>query len=113
MANNIQETARVFIKTWTGRGHERSESQSFWNQLLHDVFGISIPANFIQYELPVHLKSQKYIDAYIPSTKVLIEQKSSTSDLRKSNKQSDKAELTPFEQAQRYAMGLEYSKRPR
>lgn len=113
MAHNIQEAARIFVKTWTGRGHERSESQSFWNQLLHDIFGVSIPANFIQYELPVHLKNQKYIDAYIPSTKVLIEQKSSTSDLRKSNRQSDKEELTPFEQAQRYAMGLEYSKRPR
>lgn len=113
MANRAQEAARLFIKTWTGRGHERSESQSYWNQLLHDVFGVSIPADFIQYELPVHLKNQKFIDGYIPSTKVLIEQKSSSSDLRKANRQSDNEELTPYEQAQRYAMGLEYSKRPR
>ncbi len=113
MASNIQEAARLFIKTWKGRGHERSESQSFWNQLLRDVFGVSIPANFIQYELPVHLTNQKYIDAYIPSTKVLIEQKSSTVDLRKPKKQSDKKELSPYEQALRYTLGLEYSKRPR
>lgn len=113
MANKTQQAAHLFVKTWTGRGHERSESQTFWNQLLHDVFGIAVPANFIQYELPIHLKSQKFIDAYIPSTKVLIEQKSSSSDLLKATRQSDKEQLTPFEQAQRYATGLEYSKRPR
>lgn len=113
MANYKQQAASLFVKTWTGRGHERSESQTFWNQLLHDVFGITIPAVFIKYELPVHLKTQKFIDAYIPSTKVLIEQKSSTEDLLKATRQSDKEQLTPFEQAQRYAMGLEYSKRPR
>lgn len=113
MVNKMQQAAHLFVKTWTGRGHERSESQTFWNQLLHDVFGVAVPANFIQYELPIHLKSQKFIDAYIPSTKVLIEQKSSSSDLLKATRQSDKEQLTPFEQAQRYAMGLEYSKRPR
>lgn len=113
MVNKTQQAAHLFVKTWTGRGHERSESQTFWNQLLHDVFGIAVPANFIQYELPIHLKSQKFIDAYIPLTKVLIEQKSSSSDLLKATRQSDKEQLTPFEQAQHYATGLEYSKRPR
>lgn len=94
MINISKDAARRFVETWTGRGHERSESQTFWYQLLHDVFGIDTPANFVNYERPVRLKNDKYIDAYIPSTKVIIEQKSSTEDLRKAKKQSDKEELT-------------------
>lgn len=113
MINISKDAARRFVETWTGRGHERSESQTFWYQLLHDVFGIDTPANFVKYELPVRLKNAKFIDAYIPSTKVLIEQKSSTEDLRKAKKQSDKEELTPYQQAVRYSEGLSYSDRPR
>ena len=113
MINISKDAARRFVETWTGRGHERSESQTFWYQLLHDVFGIDTPANFVKYELPVRLKNAKFIDAYIPSTKVIIEQKSSTEDLRKAKKQSDKEELTPYEQALRYSTGLKYSERPR
>lgn len=113
MINISKDAARRFVETWTGRGHERSESQTFWYQLLHDVFGIDTPANFVKYELPVRLKNAKFIDAYIPSTKVLIEQKSSTEDLRKAKKQSDKEELTPYEQAIQCDMWLPYSKRAR
>lgn len=113
MVNNSREAARRFVETWTGRGHERSESQTFWYQLLHDVFGIDTPADFVSFELPVRLKNAKFIDAYIPSTKVLIEQKSSTEDLRKAKRQSDKEELTPYEQALRYSSGMKYSERPR
>lgn len=107
------EAARLFVRTWTGRGTERGESQLFWYQLLHDVFGVEVPADFIRFELPVHLKNSKFIDAYIPSTKVLIEQKSSTEDLTKPKRQSDNAQLTPYEQALRYSVGLPYSERPR
>lgn len=105
--------ARRFINTWKDRGHERSESQVFWYQLLHDVFGIETPAEFVRFEMPVHLRNIKFIDGYIPSTKVLIEQKSSTEDLRKSKRQSDKEELTPYEQALRYSSAMKYSERPR
>ena len=113
MINIYKEAARRFVKTWTGRGHERGESQSFWYQLLHDVFGIETPANFVTFELPVRLKNAKFVDAYIRSTRVLIEQKSSTEDLRKPKRQSDKEELTPYEQALRYSTGMKYSERPR
>ena len=54
-----------------------------------------------------------FIDAYIPSTKVLIEQKSSDIDLHKPYKQSDGSMLTPFQQAKRYANEMPYSMRPR
>lgn len=113
MINVSKDAARRFVATWTGRGHERSESQTFWYQLLHDVFGIDTPADFVKYELPVHLNNTKFIDAYIPSTKVIIEQKSSTENLRKAKRQSDNEELTPYEQALRYSTALKYSERPR
>lgn len=113
MINISKDAARRFVETWTGRGHERSESQTFWIQLLQDVFGVKTPAEFITFELPVRLKNAKFIDAYIPSTKVLIEQKSSTEDLRKAKRQSDNTELTPYEQAIQYDMWLPYSKRAR
>lgn len=113
MKNHSQEAARRFVATWTGRGYEKGESQSFWYQLLHDVCGIDTPANFVSFERPVYLKNAKFIDAYIPLTKVLIEQKSSSESLYKAKKQSDKEELTPYEQAVRYSMGMKYSDRPR
>lgn len=113
MINIHKKAAKRFVETWTNRGHERSESQTFWYQLLHDVFDIETPANFISFELPVRLKNAKFIDAYIHSTKVLIEQKSSTENLHKAKKQSDKEELTPYEQALRYSTGMKYSERPR
>lgn len=110
---NQQQAARQFVKTWKGRGYEKGETQSFWYQLLHDVFGISIPADFIQFELPVHLKHTKFIDAYIPSTKVIIEQKEINKNLASTAKQSDGDALTPYEQAKRYIGGLSYSQDPR
>lgn len=111
--NNQQSAARRFVETWKGRGYEKGDTQSFWYQLLHDIFGIEVPANFIQFELPVHLKNTKYIDAYIPSTKVIIEQKEIKKDLDVAGKQSDGGKLTPYEQAQRYVAGLSYSQYPR
>lgn len=56
MINIHKKAAKRFVETWTNRGHERSESQTFWYQLLHDVFDIETPANFISFELPVRLK---------------------------------------------------------
>lgn len=53
------------------------------------------------------------MDAYIPATHVIIEQKSFGVNLLASAKQSDGAFLTPAEQAQRYGYDLPYSERPR
>ena len=113
ISNNKQAAARRFVETWKGRGYEKGDTQSFWYQLLHDIFGIEVPANFIQFELPVHLKNTKFIDAYIPSTRVIIEQKELKKDLDTAGKQSDGDKLTPYEQAQRYIGGLNYTMWPR
>lgn len=102
-----------FVTRWMGKGYEKGESQTFWIELLHDVLGVERPTEFISFENQVKLSHTSFIDAYIPSTKVLIEQKSMDKDLRASIRQSDGTMLTPFQQAKRYASELPVSKHPR
>ena len=116
MATNIQqqkEAARLFAEYWCGKGYEKGQSQPFWLSLLREIFGISEPEKFITFEDQVHLDNTSFIDGYIDSTHVMIEQKSFGKDLQKKIKQSNGALLTPYEQAKRYSMELPYSKRPR
>lgn len=108
-----REAARRFVADWTGRGYERGESQQFWLQLLTQVFGVDDPANFIHFEERVKLSNQSFIDAHIPATRVLIEQKSLGKDLRQGIPQSDGTVLTPYKQAKRYADNMPFSMRPR
>ena len=109
-----QRTAAAkFAADWRERGYEKGESQPFWLALLRNVFGISEPEKFIFFENQVQLEHTSFIDAYIPETRVMIEQKGRNVDLLKPAKQSDGQELTPFRQAKRYADELEYSRRPR
>ena len=105
--------AKAFAEEWKNRGDEKSETQQFWMSLLSSVFGIDEPQKYIEFEKRVKLNHTSFIDAYIPSAKVLIEQKSADIDLRKGYKQSDGAMLTPFQQAKRYANEMPYSSRPR
>ena len=105
--------AKKFAEKWKGRGYEKGDSQVFWTELLTEVFGIEDPSRFIRFEEQVKMDSTSFIDAHIPATKTLIEQKSLGKDLRKSIKQSDGSLLTPFQQAKRYAAELKYSERPR
>ena len=51
----------------------------------------------------MHLDHTAFIDGYIPSTHVLIEQKSITKDLGAPIRQSDGSLLNPFQQAKRYS----------
>ena len=101
-----------FVDNWTGTGYEKGESQPFWLDLLH-ALGVQAPAQFIEYEQQVHLDHTAFIDGYIPSTKVMIEQKSSKKDLGEPIKQSDGSVLNPFQQAKRYASELPVSRHPR
>ena len=54
-----------------------------------------------------------FVDGRIPSTRVLIEQKSLGKDLRAPIRQSDGALLNPFQQARRYVVSLPVSEHPR
>lgn len=114
--HNDKQTATAaaeFAKRWQGRGYEKGDTQSFWIELLAEVFGIENPSTFIRFEEQVKVGSTKFIDASINATKTLIEQKSLGKDLRKGIVQSDGSLLTPFQQAKRYAAELPYSERPR
>lgn len=105
---------KEFIERWTNKGYEKGESQKFWIDLLETLFEIKNASSFIEFEDTVHIdKATGFIDAFIPSTKVLIEQKSIDKDLRKAIKQSDGSLLNPFQQAKRYSAELPYDNRPR
>ena len=104
---------KKFVAQWSGHGYEKGESQPFWLSFLRDVLGVSEPEKFIRFEVPVKLKHTNFIDAFLPDTKVIIEQKSLSESLAQEKSQSDGSTLTPYEQAQRYGSSLPYSMRPR
>lgn len=108
-----QKQAKAFIERWKDRGNERQDTQSFWLDLLQSVYGIENPSEYIKFEDKVMMDHTSFMDGYIDTTKVLIEQKGANKDLSKAIKQSDGSFLTPFQQAKRYSANLPYSKQPR
>lgn len=112
-----RQAAKAFVRDWTGKGYEKGETQRFWLDLLHRVFGVDNPTQIMSFELPVKTitkeKGSDFIDAYISTTKVLIEQKGSHVDLSAKARQSDGADLTPYQQGRRYAAGLPHTMNPR
>lgn len=114
------QLARDFVKTWSDptRGHEDKDRQTFLINLIDQVFEIHDYPNYILFEKNVTVPENgenhvKHIDGYIPSTRVMIEMKGRGIDLNKKYQQSDDAELTPFEQAQRYSNYLPIDEKPR
>lgn len=108
-----KKAAKKFAADWKDKGYEKGQSQTFWLTLLSDVLGIEDMVDFITFEEQVKLDHTSFIDAIIPSTHVLIEQKSIDKNLKAAIKQSDGSLLSPFQQAKRYAAELPYSQRPR
>ena len=105
--------AREFAAFWHGKGYEKGQTQPFWLHLLR-VLGVESPESFIDFEDAARMdEAHGFIDAFIPSTHVLVEQKSLGRDLRAPIRQSDGTFLTPFQQARRYSASLPYSQRPR
>ena len=116
-----KQAAEDFVKTWSSetKGREDADRQTFWNDLLQRVYGINNYYDFITYEKDVQVKADgkvttRRIDGYIPSTKTMIEMKGKkVKDLTKPLNQSGGAELTPYEQAKRYANFLPANEYPR
>lgn len=42
-----KQRAKVFAEFWKDKGYEKGQSQSFWIQLLSDVYGVKNPTEFI------------------------------------------------------------------
>lgn len=108
-----RKAAKEFANYWQDKGYEKGESQPFWLSLLRDLFDVAHPEQYIRFEDQVKLDHTSFIDGYIATTHVLIEQKGVDKNLRAPIKQSDGSLLTPFQQAKRYAAELPYSQRPR
>ena len=108
-----KQASKAFAEYWKGKGYEKGQSQPFWLELLRNVYGVENPAHYISFEDQVHIDHTSFIDGYIETTKVLIEQKSLGKDLNKPIKQSDGSLLNPFQQAKRYISELPLSKHPR
>ena len=113
MATKQSIAAKKFAEYWKDKGYEKGHSQPFWLSLLRDVYGVEHPEFFIHFEDQVRIDNTAFIDGMIPTTHVLIEQKSLGKSLTQPIKQSDGSLLTPFQQAQRYSAVLPYSQRPR
>lgn len=60
--------AAAFAKRWEGRGYEKGESQTFWIELLTEIFGVESPSVFITFEQQAQLDHTSFIDGMIPST---------------------------------------------
>lgn len=99
--------ATKFYNDWHGIGNEKSDSQRFWIEFFSKVLGIENVTQKIIFEKRVVVDGQtKFIDVYIPETRVLIEQKSIDKELDRKIQQSDGSIRTPFEQARNYAQWM-------
>ena len=108
-----KQAAKSFVEYWKDKGYEKGQSQKFWIAFLRDILGVEKPETIIAFEETVKDKHTNFIDGWIESTKVLIEQKSSSVNLRSAIKQSDGSLLTPFQQALKYNNSRPYSKKAR
>ncbi len=107
-----REAARQFYQKWAGRGNEDEDDRSYWIDFLQDVMGVDHATDRIEFQKKVlndkgHLSNR--IDAYIPETRVLIEQKSYGIDLSKPQPQH--GNKTPYEQAKDYDNTLPVSEK--
>ena len=82
--SQLNESIRKFINKWLdkGKGQEDKDDRSFWIDLFQNVLDIQDATDRIDFQKRVVVKdTTKRIDAYIPETRVLIEQKSKTKKL--------------------------------
>ena len=115
MKTNVSQAqgARNFLEYWTfRRGSEKGEDQQFWNSLLGEVLGLEDVKSHVQYQVPVPMKgTTKFLDAWIPETRVLIEHKSRGVNL--DAPQAGHNGLTPYEQAVEYDNARSFDEKAR
>ena len=111
--NEIRKTARKFREFWTlATDSEVGGYQKFWLSLLGDVLGMDDVMSRISFQSPVQLKdTTKFLDAWIPETRVLIEHKAR--NVKLDAPQTGHDGKTPFEQALEYNIARPYSEKAR
>lgn len=108
-----REAARQFFYRWQNRGREDEDGRSYWIEFLQNIFGVEKVTERVDFEKKVvgSKGTTERIDAYIPETKVLIEQKSLGIPLDKPQPAHDNK--TPYEQAKGYDNYLPYEEKAR
>lgn len=106
--------AKAFADNWAGKGYEKGDTHSFWISFLQDVMGLENAVSHIEFEKEVVIDGNtKFIDVYLPDTRVMVEQKSLDKNLNKPIVQSGGTKLTPFEQAKNYANNIPVNESPK
>jgi len=100
---------REFIDRWDGQGHEKQETQKFWLDLMQNVLGMTNAIHDTEFEHKT--ASGGVIDVLCPDARFLVEQKSAGVDLDKKEPRQE-GQVTPIEQALRYADNLPFSLKP-
>ena len=113
MTTDYRQKARKFREYWTlVNDSEVGGYQKFWIALLGDVLGAENVLERIGFQIPVPMKgTTKYLDAWIPETKVLIEHKSR--GIKLDAPQVGHGGKTPFEQALEYNIARPFSEKAR
>lgn len=104
IAAEQKKEARRFAKKWAKNVKEDGNTAPFWLSLLGDVLGMEHPEDYISFEDAVKHEekgSSLFVDAWIPSTRVIIEQKNTDAPLDKKYMRHGRR-LTPYEQAFEY-----------
>ena len=113
MATDCRQKARKFREYWLlANDSEVGGYQKFWLELLGDVLGADDATRRIDFQIPVPMPATtKFLDAWIPETKVLIEHKKR--GVKLDAPQSGHGGKTPFEQAIEYNQARGYSDKAR
>jgi len=107
------QAARKFREFWTlAKDSEVGGYQKFWLSMLGDVLRMEDVMSRISFQSPVQLKdTTKFLDAWIPETRVLIEHKAR--GIKLDAPQAGHDGKTPFEQALDYNIARPYSEKAR
>ncbi len=113
MATDCKQKARKFREYWLlANDSEVGGYQKFWLELLGDVLGADEVTRRIEFQIPVPMPgTTKFLDAWIPETKVLIEHKKR--GVKLDAPQSGHGGKTPFQQAIEYNQARGYSDKAR
>lgn len=111
--DNKRQAAKKFKEFWLlAKDSETGGYSKFWLSLLSDVLGVDDVFSRIDFQSPVPMKgTTKYLDAWIPETRVLIEHKAR--GIKLDAPQSGHGGKTPFEQAVEYNQARGFSEKAR
>ena len=104
---------KKFREYWLlAKDSEVAGYQKYWISLLGDVLGLEDALSRISFQIPVPTgRTTKFLDAWIPETKVLIEHKKR--GVKLDQPQSGHDGMTPYEQALEYDNARGYEDKAR